>query len=565
MEDFRLLLPTLDGKRFFAVDCDGGQDRLGHCPVDFSEPLAASLQEVGPADHIIVAEKIRCAFAKSLRARGGEKNRRWLSKVVAQTEAISHALRELYDRLHDPQLLRLAAASDLVSSDRVGKRNDDPNGRSRSKSVRAELRRARLEGHIDHEVALFRCIAPFVEASSHPYLDLQEAERYLLSACCLYGVLAQRPVWRSHLASHVQPATTNLLQKANDLIGRAEKAAADFPDKESVGRARNLSIIAKAVADALGSHEGQRTQDRSRRLAELVVHAATGSPYELPSGPLAFHQEVKKVLDVKPPVSLDSRRLHASIALSVFAAEASLADPGQHSWVAVAKDIDSALTSLAKEELQRLPPASTTFLVIDAIRALDASFGLDAREKGNRIAALRGRAEMMLGGQGRTHIERVAARLEHYNIMRSTFPEVHTISRFMHLRRRQGAQPLPQRFDVFVSYSTADAGIAREVVDRLRERGLRVWVDFDGGRALESGTKRVADALLRCECVVVIASETSRDRAFAQAEQGLRKEGPTVRLCVSGDGAACKPGDIVFSSSDNAWFKKLLTKIRGQD
>ena len=76
-------------------------------------------------------------------------------------------------------------------------------------------------------------------------------------------------------------------------------------------------------------------------------------------------------------------------------------------------------------------------------------------------------------------------------------------------------------FDVFVSYSSKDVAVARDVCAFLEERGLRCWIaprNIVPGR--EYG-ENISDAILRCKCLCLIFSSNSNESPHVASEIAL--------------------------------------------
>ena len=77
------------------------------------------------------------------------------------------------------------------------------------------------------------------------------------------------------------------------------------------------------------------------------------------------------------------------------------------------------------------------------------------------------------------------------------------------------------RYDVFISYASEDReAVARPLVQRLKEAGLRVWFDEDEIQIGESLRKAIDAGLSSSRFVVVIASETFFAKHWGQDEYG---------------------------------------------
>lgn len=63
--------------------------------------------------------------------------------------------------------------------------------------------------------------------------------------------------------------------------------------------------------------------------------------------------------------------------------------------------------------------------------------------------------------------------------------------------------------DVFISYSSADAGPAFGIADRLRRRGVSIWIDKEGIGGATSWSKEIAEAILNCRVLLVLLSSES--------------------------------------------------------
>jgi adenylate cyclase len=63
--------------------------------------------------------------------------------------------------------------------------------------------------------------------------------------------------------------------------------------------------------------------------------------------------------------------------------------------------------------------------------------------------------------------------------------------------------------DLFISYSSADAGQAFALADRLRRRGFSLWIDKEGIGGATSWSKEIAEAIVGCKVLVVLLSAES--------------------------------------------------------
>jgi TolB-like protein len=63
--------------------------------------------------------------------------------------------------------------------------------------------------------------------------------------------------------------------------------------------------------------------------------------------------------------------------------------------------------------------------------------------------------------------------------------------------------------DIFISYSSNDASVAFGLADRLKRRGITVWIDKEGIGGATSWSKEIAEAILSCKAFLVLLSNDS--------------------------------------------------------
>ena len=84
--------------------------------------------------------------------------------------------------------------------------------------------------------------------------------------------------------------------------------------------------------------------------------------------------------------------------------------------------------------------------------------------------------------------------------------------------KRRGKSDTTKRYQVFLSYATDDKEIARRIVDKLHEQGVRVWFDTFELRPGDSIAKAIDDAISASDYLVVLLSPSSVNSVWVQAE-----------------------------------------------
>src|SRR5271163_2876872 len=87
---------------------------------------------------------------------------------------------------------------------------------------------------------------------------------------------------------------------------------------------------------------------------------------------------------------------------------------------------------------------------------------------------------------------------------------------------------------VFISYSSVDENIARDLANVLRANEIDVWIDLDEVGFGDSIPARISDGLERCETLLVLVSQHILTSAWSRAEweAGLSQEIETGRVLV---------------------------------
>jgi hypothetical protein len=85
----------------------------------------------------------------------------------------------------------------------------------------------------------------------------------------------------------------------------------------------------------------------------------------------------------------------------------------------------------------------------------------------------------------------------------------------MHAKRRMSSDRKPL---VFISHSSSDKQTAIHVVERLRARGLEVWIDHERIQFGDSIPARIAEGLSACDFVLVLVSEAFCSSPWCRAE-----------------------------------------------
>src|SRR5437588_4598087 len=96
-------------------------------------------------------------------------------------------------------------------------------------------------------------------------------------------------------------------------------------------------------------------------------------------------------------------------------------------------------------------------------------------------------------------------------------------------------------FDVFLSHSSSDKAVVRDVAERLRKDGLRVWLDDWVLRPGDNIPAKIEDGLERSRVLVLCMSAQAFGSDWAQLESGtfrfrdpLNKERRFIPLRLDG-------------------------------
>ena len=115
------------------------------------------------------------------------------------------------------------------------------------------------------------------------------------------------------------------------------------------------------------------------------------------------------------------------------------------------------------------------------------------------------------------------------------------------------------KYDVFLSHSAKDKAVVRPVAERLREDGLRVWLDDWEIRPGDSIPARIEEGLEHSRVLVLCMSANAFGSDWAQLEAGtfrfrdpLNKERRFIPLRTRRRGTAC-----VCSKATQATSSKL--------
>lgn len=78
---------------------------------------------------------------------------------------------------------------------------------------------------------------------------------------------------------------------------------------------------------------------------------------------------------------------------------------------------------------------------------------------------------------------------------------------------------------VFISYAHEDKGAARKLVDQLKDRGVRAWLDQDEIKVGDNIVNRIKEGLERCSSAVILLSHASmrRDRFISNEWAAIRE------------------------------------------
>ena len=71
---------------------------------------------------------------------------------------------------------------------------------------------------------------------------------------------------------------------------------------------------------------------------------------------------------------------------------------------------------------------------------------------------------------------------------------------------------------IFISHSSQDNALAEPIVQRLREAGLGVWIDYENIRGGAEWLCEIEAGIARCEAVLVILSQASAASAWVKRE-----------------------------------------------
>jgi adenylate cyclase len=87
--------------------------------------------------------------------------------------------------------------------------------------------------------------------------------------------------------------------------------------------------------------------------------------------------------------------------------------------------------------------------------------------------------------------------------------------------------------DIFISYSRQDTSKAMELADRLRTRGIEVWIDQTDIGAAASWSKEIVRAIDECKAFVVLLSSNSMASVNVAREVGVASEAGKPMLPVA--------------------------------
>src|SRR5256885_3342968 len=86
--------------------------------------------------------------------------------------------------------------------------------------------------------------------------------------------------------------------------------------------------------------------------------------------------------------------------------------------------------------------------------------------------------------------------------------------------------------DIFISYSRKDAAQALELAERLRVRGIDVWIDQSGIEAAKSWSKEIVRAIDECKAFLVLISTSAQQSQNVSREVGIASESKKPMLPV---------------------------------
>ncbi len=87
--------------------------------------------------------------------------------------------------------------------------------------------------------------------------------------------------------------------------------------------------------------------------------------------------------------------------------------------------------------------------------------------------------------------------------------------------------------DIFISYSRKDSERALELAERLRARGVDVWIDTSGIEAAKSWSKEIVRAIDECKAFLVLISQASQESVNVSREVGIASESKKPMLPVA--------------------------------
>ena len=87
--------------------------------------------------------------------------------------------------------------------------------------------------------------------------------------------------------------------------------------------------------------------------------------------------------------------------------------------------------------------------------------------------------------------------------------------------------------DIFISYSRKDSEQAEQLAERLRTRGIEVWIDKSGIEAAKSWSKEIVRAIDECKAFVVLLSSNSQESANVSREVGIASESKKPMLPIA--------------------------------